>query len=424
MIKNQRNILDFFPKEKSNLRNYESDKMIFENNDDNINNNNLSLEEDIKELNKENSIENNKNENDYYLKNKKRKENEIIEFNNQNNSTPPFIFSLIVNPINTQKKLLVLIDLRDKKNIKLKKVLISQNNFENRKDNNLLIPYQNCRIINVNGIAYLIGGKTGICDIFGSKECYKISYNQSSNEIKINKITPTKYEHYSHSLLYISKYNIIIVCSGYNQRNCEYLQIKNDEKNIEANNENQWETFCPLRNPRENAISFLFNQQYIFLIGGIQRTDNIDNKEYENYDVFDFDSYIKFNFQTYWNTYSLKNQDRLIFHQKEYGIIYFNNDIFILGGNNSDKIKLMWKIEFMEKKKDERLSFLRANNNKDYMIKSLNSWNKINNYFSKDSGISYFGNQDFSEFFNDYFINITLGGKLELIPKNFLIDSE
>lgn len=392
------------------------------------------LDEDLQDLsnilnNNSHNYSNNKSKNNTKKSIiKKEKLNEFNEDKNKNKSIEEsFLINLSTHSPIIEKRALILMNLGNKREIKLNKIQLTENNFEDKNDFNLSIPYQYCRIINTKNFAYIVGGKINDNNLLGCKYCYQISYNYILDKIKIAKINQTKYEHYSHNLLYLSKFNIIVVCSGHEQKNCEYLCL-----NKEQINNNKWESLNPLRKSRENALSFLFNENYIFLMGG-SSLDN-RNKMYEDYDVFDFDSYINYNSQTYWKTYTinngLNNIDKLIIKQKGCGVVYANNnDIFIIGGCNSQKRLLAWKIEFdIDENNKNNVFFIKDNDNKDYIIKSIKPWEKLINFFEHNYGINYIehsfcGDQVFMEYYDDYLVNISFGGQPEIIPKSLFKDN-
>jgi hypothetical protein len=306
-------------------------------------------------------------------------------------------------------------DFEEDNKINLRKLNINSNCFENKKDYHKSFPFQNCRIININNSSYIIGGK--INDDFskmnynnqiGVKDAYKLVC-ENSKKIKIIRIPSTLFEHQSHSLLYLEKYNSIAVCSGYQQKNCEYFNLK----------DNKWEMLYPLRKPRENAISLLFNEKYIFLIGGNDSNGKIN----EDYDVLNYDVCINGKYQCYWNTYSFKDIDKNLLIQKGSGIIYNNDNIFIFGGFNSQNKFLSWKINFDEDKEGKRAIFFKGNQDKIYKISSVELCDNINNYIlgkNNYNNYSFCGEQVFMNYKN-FFVNISFGGQLSIIP-NFLLN--
>ena len=109
----------------------------------------------------------------------------------------------------------------------------------------------------------------------------------SDEEIKIDKISSSIFEHQSHCLLYSKNFNTIFLCSGHKQINCEYLNLSEEEP--------KWKRLYPLQKPRENALSFVFNEKYIFLVGGKNQKGIIN----EDYDVIDFEIFLNNKVQNY-----------------------------------------------------------------------------------------------------------------------------
>ena len=191
----------------------------------------------------------------------------------------------------------------------------------------------------------------------------------------------------------------IFVLSGCGQTKCEYTKI-NEENEI-----SEWKELYPLKNPRENPISFLLNDRYIFLIGGRKNLFN------NNYDYYDF-SLIMENKMSFWKNFSIKKTEnnRLLFISKGSGIVEANNKIFVLGGyiNNSDLKKyyknrnfMAWKINF--------------GNLKNKIIEKIEKF-KENEFPKYKDGFSFYGQQKFM-LCDGYYVNITIGGKCECIPQ-------
>ena len=431
--KNMKRITDFFTI-GNNIQNSDDINEINSNkkeNKANSNENYLSLYEEEDS----NSILNNHqkllNNNNKYKKKKIEDKEEIsnnLEVNDKINHilinpnidinpikiTPSFFINVINNsPIDENRKL-ILLDLTNNKSLTLQELTIKQNNFRDRKEYNSSFPFQFCQIININNIAYITGGKLNDelsklnhNNELGEKKCYKIIYHKEKNEIEIDKLPSSIFEHQSHSLLYSKKFNAIFICSGYKQRNCEYFDL----------NENKWKRLYPLQKPRENALAFLFNEKYIFLIGGKNNEGNIN----EDYDVIDFEIFLNNKVQNYWKSYSFNN--RSILERLGCGIIRQNDNVFILGGYNKKNEFCSWKINFEQDKDDNAAIFIKEKIDKNYKISSIEACDKINNYFKKNkiivNNLCYCGQQIFLNN-NGFLFNISLGGQLTIIPENIL----
>ncbi len=365
----------------------------------------------IKKFKKKKMEEKNNNNNEFinFGQNQNPKKNEIF--------SPSFYINLNSHSGSDEKRKLLLMDFdEDNNKINLHKLNINKNYFENSNDYHRSFPFQNCRIININNSSYIIGGK--INDNFskmnyfndiGIKNVYKLNYNKNNEKIIIKRIASTLYEHQSHSLLYLQKYDSIVVCSGYQQKNCEYFNLK----------DNNWELLYPLRKPRDNAIPLLFNEKYIFLIGG----NDSNGKVNEDYDVLNYEICIYGKYQCYWKTYSLKDKDKDLLIQKGSGIIYNNDNIFIFGGFNSQNKFLCWKINFDEDKEANKSIFIKESLDKMYKISSVELCDNINKYILEKNNNDYYsfcGEQVFMNYKN-FFVNISFGGQLSIIP-NFLFN--
>ena len=439
--KSNKKITDFF----SNYQNITNSNYIDEVNSNYIKNENaINIKEEDEEIENEekyidlingdnsniilnNHNQNYNNSNIKKLKKKKMEENNNINHNEintfglnsieKNNFFPSYFININTHSYTDEKRNLILAVLLNDNKIELHKLNITPNNFQNIKDYHKSFPFQNCRIININNLSYIIGGKLND-DIskltynnqLGLKNSYKLKYNKDKKEIKIYKLPSTIYEHQSHSLLYLKKYNTIVLLSGHRQKHCEYLNLQNNGM------ENKWKHLYPLKKERENAIPLLFNDKYIFLIGGNDYNGNLNT----DYDVLNYDVFINEKYQSYWKTYSFKSDNYKLFEQKGSGIIYYNNNIFILGGYNSQKEFLSWKIIFEEDKEDNILGFKNSDLDKNYKINSFKPCDIINQHilrFNHNNSYSFCGEQVFMNY-RDFFINISFGGQLTIIPNN------
>ena len=390
---------------------------LFLNNHNQLNNNS-----NIKKLKKKNMEEKNHNEinNKDNKDNKDNKEINHFEFPKKNNFYPSYFINLNTHSYSDEKRNLILAELLNDNQINLLKLSIVGDNFQNINDYHKSFPFQNCRIININNAAYIIGGKLND-DIsklnynneLGVTNCYKLIYNKDKKEIKIYTLPSTIYQHQSHSLLYLQKYNTIVLLSGYKQKHCEYLNLQNNGI------ENKWKHIYPLRKVRENAISLLFNDKYIFIIGGNDLNGNIN----QDYEVLNYDLFINMKYLSYWKKFSFTNNNYKIFEQKGSGVLYYNNDIFIVGGFNSNKEFLSWKINFEDYQNDEIVKGVKGGLDKDYKINSFKSCDNINKYIinsnNNNNCYSFCGEQVFMNY-KDFFVNISFGGQLMVIPNSIL----
>lgn len=259
-------------------------------------------------------------------------------------------------------------------------------------------PFECSRLININNEAYFIGGiKSNDFNCLGNNFCFKIYYINNNNdnlgEIRCSPMKNTFYRHQSHSVLYSKLYNTIFVLSGYEQTKCEYAKL-NEENEI-----SNWEELSPLRSPRENPISFLLNEKYIFLIGGKK---NINNN---NYDYFDFSS-VYDNKMPFWKYYNIAINEfnEFMFNSKGPGIIEVNSKVYVLGGYiNNNKNFMAWKISF---------------GNLDFQEKYIDKIEKfeLSDFPKFREGYSFYGQQKFM-ICEDYYVNISIGGKCESIPR-------
>ena len=256
-------------------------------------------------------------------------------------------------------------------------------------------PYFGSRLINIRNKAFVIGGKNIIEEkALGNKLIFKLEYfnvkkKEDSIEIKCSCLKDMIFEHVFHHLIYSEIYNIIFVISGRNQRKCEYgILDKNKETII------KWNEMDSVRNPRENDLCFLLNEQYIFLLG-----EKIGL--YYNYEVFDIFNISK---EGKWKTYNFipEKSNIGIFGLKIPGVIETKDCVYVLGGyQHGIGNNLNWKINFTSDERDKE-------DNEFKRIESIINLkgDKIKNY----GGIlSFYGQQKFIKL-QDSFANLNILG--------------
>ena len=406
--KNSKKITDFFHAEQNEQKKEEKNEIYTNKTNEK---NCLSLFEDGDSDLLSNNYEKNENTTKY-------KKEKIEEKNNINNNIniPSFFINLNSQSPRDEIRKLILLDFTNKKTLKLSKLNIEDKNFIDPHDYNPVFPFQYSKIINIDNMAYITGGKLNdelsklnYNNELGENICYKLIINKEQNDIKIDKIPSTNFRHQSHSLLYSKRFNSIFLCSGHKQINCEYLNL--------GEKENKWKRLHPLQKPRENSLALLLNEKYIFLIGG-KNEEGIIN---EDYDVIDFEIFISNKIQNYWKTFSFNNKN--ILERLGCGIIYSNNNVYIFGGfNKRDDQFYSWKINFEEDEEYDSIVFNKEKFDKLYKIKSIDTYDKINNYFKKEKNLNnlcYCGQQNFISN-NGFLFNISLGGKLTIIPENII----
>ena len=399
-------IFDNFDKNKSIPKDKEQ-----ENDKQNLNENYLNLNEDEDESNI--FLNNHQQKFQINNKNKKKKlEEKELDNNNHINKSLSYFININSNLPMDKKRKLILLDLSNNKLLSLHQINLKQNNFINPQEFNSAFPHQFCKLININDIVYITGGKLNdelsklnYNNNLGQKKCYKMIYNKDKKEIEIDKMPSSIYEHQSHSLIYLKKFDTIVMCSGHKQKNCEYFNLK----------ENEWKPLYNLQKPRENALALVYNEKYIFLIGG-KNQEGIIN---EDYDVIDFEIFLSNKMQNYWKTYNFKN--RILLEKLGCGIIHNKNDVYIIGGYSAKNGISSWKINFERDEDDNSMTFIKEKFDKIYKISSVDTCDKLNNYLKKhnNNNLCYVGQQYFSNC-DGFLFNISLGGQLTIIPENLL----
>ena len=263
-------------------------------------------------------------------------------------------------------------------------------------------PFLGSRLININNSAFIIGGRNyWEMDERGNTFVFFVN-RKNKNQIQCIRLKDTRYNHQLHSLIYSKLYNIIFVLSGRIQTACEYGILNEEKTEIK-----EWKELTPIRNPRQNAICFLLNEKYIFLIGGQDINDL-------NYDIFDISSIFNTNNPRIWKTYNFNtNQfNKYFLNAQNLGIINNENKIFILGGNRYEfNGAINFKLYFTNDDVNNSENFKRIKNIELMENKTLNEY---------DGFLYFLGQQSFMKF-DDCFHNINGQGKYIIFPKNIFV---
>ena len=263
-------------------------------------------------------------------------------------------------------------------------------------------PFKNSKIVNINNTAFVIGGKS-LNKEEGNKLIFNIYYNEDLNDsvgnIICKKLSKTLYGHQNHNLLYLERKKLIFILSGINQKSCEYVYY-NDKRGILT----ECKKLGELKEPRENCISLIYNEKFIYLIGGE------NNANINSYDVCDISQISNNNIDISWIRYFIKpiGFNDMLFNIKYFGMISMENKFYILGGNPMNKNNLFnFKISFSD----------------DEINKNNNSYSKISNIIKlknpcliNNPNLFFCGQQEFIQYC-DLFININMNGKLVRLKK-------
>lgn len=119
--------------------------------------------------------------------------------------------------------------------------------------------FDNCKHVNTGSGIFVTGGSENSNP---SNKCFEVKI-KSINEVLIYSTSIMNYARERHNIIYISKAEMIVVCSGLNNKNTEILKMKN--KNWDF-----WEKSHQMNKSRANATLACFNDRYICCIGGYE----------------------------------------------------------------------------------------------------------------------------------------------------------
>ena len=273
-------------------------------------------------------------------------------------------------------------------------------------------PYMNSRIINIPNnlmstnnfyhpcFSLITCGKTKLDNnICGNNLCYILRYDNENSKLLVSQFPNTLFNHQCHSALYSNVYNCIFILSGNQQTACEYYSF----------NSKKWESMNSVRTPKKDAISFLYNERYIFLIN----TNNENELNSIKLEILDLKKFFtKGNILDWYFMHLQIDEEYLNFTNFLYcGILPIKNNVYIIGG---DKNIHVWKVGIEEQNENPSINNIDIDKNvKEHFEKIAD---KIN---IKMHGIKFYGEQLFIEFHNNYF-NISNYGSPQYISKQIL----
>ena len=157
----------------------------------------------------------------------------------------------------------------DTKEKQFHQVILTSENFKDKFA--ISFPY---KFTNIGNNSIIITG--GIINANITNTVYKLRVIKKSNtkyDIELTQLQSLHNSRQNHNMIFIPKYNSLLVCCGQSLNSTESLDLSLPEK--------EWMMLPYTNNPRANATMFLINNTYVYLVGGFSHTDESYIEGYE-----------------------------------------------------------------------------------------------------------------------------------------------
>ena len=157
----------------------------------------------------------------------------------------------------------------DTKEKQFHQVILTSENFKDKFA--ISFPY---KFTNIGNNSIIITG--GIIDANITNTVYKLRVIKESNtkyDIELTQLQSLHNSRQNHNMIFIPKYNSLLVCCGQSLSSTGSLDLSLPEK--------EWMMLPYTNNPRANATMFLINNTYVYLVGGFSHTDESYIEGYE-----------------------------------------------------------------------------------------------------------------------------------------------
>ena len=164
----------------------------------------------------------------------------------------------------------------DTKEKQFHQVILTSENFKDKFA--ISFPY---KFTNIGNNSIIITG--GIIDANITNTVYKLRVIKESNtkyDIELTQLQSLHDSRQNHNMIFIPKYNSLLVCCGQSLNSTESLDLSLPEK--------EWMMLPYTNNPRANATMFLINNTYVYLVGGFSHTDESYIEGYERLNLGKF----------------------------------------------------------------------------------------------------------------------------------------
>lgn len=232
----------------------------------------------------------------------------------------------------------------------------------------------NCRLFQKDSDIFVTGGHND--SNIPSKRClylntnifdYLEENNYPETNINITELKQMNFSRWAHSL--ISVWDRFLFCvSGYNNKKCEYLEIKN----------NKWKNAPDLNIWRMDPNLFVFNNSFIYVFGGFNDNNKFQKpfvKKIEKLKIFNkgVDIPSRVNKWEFVNVFDDRGESNVNCLIPCMGIITLSdNKLLLVGGDTSDYSSL-------DEENSNRNNDANYGENNNFNPNSSNSFNKANN---------------------------------------------
>ena len=197
------------------------------------------------------------------------KVNDNIFIKKESNFEYPYKSDLVITLRVSRDKINNEVIIYDTKEKQFHQVILTSENFKDKFA--ISFPY---KFTNIGNNSIIITG--GIIDANITNTVYKLRVIKESNtkyDIELTQLQSLHNSRQNHNMIFIPKYNSLLVCCGQSLNSTESLDLSLPEK--------EWMMLPYTNNPRANATMFLINNTYVYLVGGFSHTDESYIEGYE-----------------------------------------------------------------------------------------------------------------------------------------------
>ena len=197
------------------------------------------------------------------------KVNDNIFIKKESDFEYPYKSNLVITLRVSRDKINNEVIIYDTKEKQFHQVILTSENFKDKFA--ISFPY---KFTNIGNNSIIITG--GIIDANITNTVYKLRVIKESNtkyDIELTQLQSLHNSRQNHNMIFIPKYNSLLVCCGQSLNSTESLDLSLPEK--------EWMMLPYTNNPRANATMFLINNTYVYLVGGFSHTDESYIEGYE-----------------------------------------------------------------------------------------------------------------------------------------------